>query len=137
MEWGSTTWTYRKERSFASNYLIFLKILFQFKEPLIESWFVLPTTKIFIFILITVGVWFEGAFSLWVCLIQRVRIPKRLAMAVVRKNLIRNRSHTFFPTFFPYTFFSNLSEGWGGTWSGIAVSQSNNRILLLCKYLLN
>ena len=26
----STTWTYHKERSFASNYLIFLKILSQF-----------------------------------------------------------------------------------------------------------
>ena len=30
----STTWTYHKERSFASNYLIFLKILFQFKNLL-------------------------------------------------------------------------------------------------------
>ena len=27
-------WTYQKERSFASNYFIFLKILFQFKNPL-------------------------------------------------------------------------------------------------------
>ena len=28
----STKWTYHKERSFANNYLIFLKILFQFKN---------------------------------------------------------------------------------------------------------
>ena len=28
----STKWTYRKEWSFASNYFIFLKILFQFKN---------------------------------------------------------------------------------------------------------
>ena len=28
----STKWTYHKERSFASNYFIFLKILFQFKN---------------------------------------------------------------------------------------------------------
>ena len=31
---GSTKWTYHKERSFASNYFIFLKILFQFKNLL-------------------------------------------------------------------------------------------------------
>ena len=30
----SAKWTYHKERSFASNYLIFLKILFQFKNLL-------------------------------------------------------------------------------------------------------
>ena len=30
----STKWTYRKERSFTSNYFIFLKILFQFKNLL-------------------------------------------------------------------------------------------------------
>ena len=30
----TTKWTYHKERSFASNYLIFLKILFQFKNLL-------------------------------------------------------------------------------------------------------
>ena len=29
---GSTKWTHRIERDFASNYLIFLKILFQFKN---------------------------------------------------------------------------------------------------------
>ena len=30
----STKWTYNKEQNFASNYFIFLKILFQFKNPL-------------------------------------------------------------------------------------------------------
>ena len=30
----NTKWTYHKERSFASNYFIFLKILFQFKNLL-------------------------------------------------------------------------------------------------------
>ena len=30
----STKWTYHKERIFASNYFIFLKILFQFKNLL-------------------------------------------------------------------------------------------------------
>ena len=30
----STRWTYHKERSFTSNYFIFLKILFQFKNLL-------------------------------------------------------------------------------------------------------
>ena len=30
----TTKWTYQKERSFASNYFIFLKILFQFKNLL-------------------------------------------------------------------------------------------------------
>ena len=30
----ATKWTYQKERSFASNYFIFLKILFQFKNLL-------------------------------------------------------------------------------------------------------
>ena len=29
---GSTKWTYHKERSFASNFFIFSKILFQFKN---------------------------------------------------------------------------------------------------------
>ena len=32
----STKWTYHKERIFASNYFIFLKILFQFKNFLIR-----------------------------------------------------------------------------------------------------
>ena len=33
----STKWTYHKERSFASNYLIFLNSLFQFKNPLYRA----------------------------------------------------------------------------------------------------
>ena len=31
---GSTKWTYHEERNFASNYFIFLKILFQFESLL-------------------------------------------------------------------------------------------------------
>ena len=31
---GSTKWTYDKERSFASNYIVFIKFLFQFKNLL-------------------------------------------------------------------------------------------------------
>ena len=30
----TTKWTYRKERTFVINYFIFLKVLFQFKNPL-------------------------------------------------------------------------------------------------------
>ena len=32
IEWGSTKWTYHKDRSFASNYFIISKVLFQFKN---------------------------------------------------------------------------------------------------------
>ena len=32
----NTKWNYQKERSFASNYFIFLKILFQFKNLLVD-----------------------------------------------------------------------------------------------------
>ena len=56
-------WTYRKERSFASNYVIFLKILFQFKN-LIKSWLDISATQIPIFVLFTsAGVLFDGTFS--------------------------------------------------------------------------
>ena len=47
----STKWTH-EERSFASNYFIILKFLFQFIfESLIKSWFDVPMTKMSIFIL--------------------------------------------------------------------------------------
>ena len=56
-------WTYRKERSFASNYVIFLKILFQFKN-LIKSWLDISATQIPIFVLFaSAGVLFDGTFS--------------------------------------------------------------------------
>ena len=42
----STKRTFHKERNFTSNYFIFLKKL----EPLIKSWFDVPTTEMFIFI---------------------------------------------------------------------------------------
>ena len=48
------------ERSLASNYFIFLKILFRFD---------VPTTQISIFVLwVNAGVLFDGAFCLWVSL---------------------------------------------------------------------
>ena len=58
----STKWTYHKEPSFASNYfIIFLKILFQFKK--LWSWFDVPTTQIPIFLFsVSSGVLFDGAF---------------------------------------------------------------------------
>ena len=61
----STKWTYHKIRSVASNFFIFLKILFQFKN-LWKSWFDIPTTQITAFVLfVSGGVLFDGAFSLW------------------------------------------------------------------------
>ena len=63
-----TKWTYRKERSFASNYFIFAKILFRFK-----SWLNVPTTQMSIFIVFErVGVWFEGTFSQWIFLTEDI-----------------------------------------------------------------
>ena len=67
---GSTKWTYNKEWSFASKCFHFSKILFQFKNP---AWWVhlSPTTQMSIFILFeSAWVFFEGAFSLWVSLIE-------------------------------------------------------------------
>ena len=42
---GSTKWTYHKERSFATNY-IFLENFICVLDPLINSWFNAPNTKI-------------------------------------------------------------------------------------------
>ena len=57
---GSTKWTYHRERSFGSNYFIFLKNL------LIFCWFDVPSTQISIFILFAdAEVLFEGLFSIW------------------------------------------------------------------------
>ena len=74
----STKWTYHKERSFASSYFFFF---FKFclslgarSKELIRSWYDVPTTQMFIFILfVSAGVWFEGAFSLWVSLSKYVQ----------------------------------------------------------------
>ena len=60
----STKWAYHKERSFASNYFIFLKILFQFKNSY-KKLIIVPTTQMPISMLsVSAGVLFEGAFSL-------------------------------------------------------------------------
>ena len=67
----NTKWTYQNELSFASNYFIFLKILFQLKN-LLKSWFVVSKTQVPIFVLFaSAGVSFDGAFSLWVSLNKR------------------------------------------------------------------
>ena len=61
----TTKWAYHRERSFASNYFIFLKV----KEPLINNWFNVPTAQTPIFVLfLSAGVLFDGSFSLWVSL---------------------------------------------------------------------
>ena len=60
----STKWTYHKERSFASSYFIFLKILLDE-----------PTTQMSILIIfVGTGILYEGYFSLWVSLRQKIFI---------------------------------------------------------------
>ena len=62
-------WIYHKERCFASNYFIILKILFHLQDSLIKSWYDVPTTQMSIFIFfVSAEVLFEGAISLWVSL---------------------------------------------------------------------
>ena len=62
----STKWTYHKERSFASECFIFLKILISVLEPLIKSCFDVPKTQVHISILfVSAGILFEGYFSLY------------------------------------------------------------------------
>ena len=57
----STNWTNHKERS---NYFIFLKIWFQFKNLLIKSCFDVPATQMSIFLLLVcVEILFEDDFS--------------------------------------------------------------------------
>ena len=57
-----TKWTSHKEWSFVSKYFL-LRILFQFKNPIIKSWFNVPTTQMSIFIIfVSAGVLFEVAF---------------------------------------------------------------------------
>ena len=73
----STKWTYHKERSFASNYLIFFENYVSVREPLIKSWFDVPTTQMPILVLfVSAGVLFDGAFSLWVPLMDASIIPQ-------------------------------------------------------------
>ena len=68
----STKSTFHKEECFVSNYVIFLKILFQLKNLFKKSWFDVPTAQISIFILsVSAGLFFHGAFSLWVSLKQK------------------------------------------------------------------
>ena len=60
----SIKWNYHKERRFASNYFIYLKILFQYIRTS-YSRFDVPTTQMSIFLLfVSDGVLLEGDFSL-------------------------------------------------------------------------
>ena len=60
---------HHKEWSFASSHFIFFENFISVKEPLIKSWFDVPTTYMFIFVLfVSAEVLFGGAFSLWVSL---------------------------------------------------------------------
>ena len=66
---GITKWTYHKERRCASNYFTYFEHFSFVWEPLIESWYDVPTTQMSIFLLcVSAGVWFSGVFSLWVSL---------------------------------------------------------------------
>ena len=66
---GSTKKTYHKEWRFASNYFIFSEILFVFKILVLRVDLMYQPPKMSIFMLFqSVGVLFEGAFSLWVSL---------------------------------------------------------------------
>ena len=65
----STKLIYHKEWSFASNYFIFLKSLFQFQK--IKSWFDVSITQMLILVLSGgTGVLSDADFSLWVSLKQ-------------------------------------------------------------------
>ena len=54
---------------FCQQLLYFFENFVSVSEPLIQSWFVVPTTQMPIFLLfVSAGVLFDGAFSLWVYL---------------------------------------------------------------------
>ena len=54
---------------FCQQLLYFFENFVSVSEPLIQSWFVVPTTQMPIFLLfVSAGVLFDGAFSLWVSL---------------------------------------------------------------------
>ena len=56
---------YYKERSFASNYFIFLKVFVSVEEPLVKSFFYVSATQIFIFIpFVSAEILFEDDFFL-------------------------------------------------------------------------
>ena len=56
---GITKWTYHKERRCASNYFTYFEHFSFVWEPLIKSWYDVPTTQMSIFLLyVSAGVWF-------------------------------------------------------------------------------
>ena len=68
----STKWTHHKKLSFVSNYLIFLKIMFWFKNLIkrVHLMYQLPKCQYF-YIYLSAGVLFDGAFSLWVSKVNK------------------------------------------------------------------
>ena len=63
----NTKSTYHKERSFTSDYFIFLKILFQFKNLLQRVDLIVTATQMPIFVLFVIArVLFDGASTVWV-----------------------------------------------------------------------
>ena len=57
----TTKWVYHRERSFASNYFTFLKVLFQFKNLLFN---VSTAQTLIVVLFLSARVLFDGAFSL-------------------------------------------------------------------------
>ena len=58
-----------QRRKFCHQLVYFFEIFVLVEEPRIKSWFDVPATQMSIFIIFeSVGVLFEGAFSLWVSL---------------------------------------------------------------------
>ena len=65
---GTTKWTYHKERSFASNCFIFLKILFQLRTSYNDLIWSANNPNTHIRTFVSAGILFDGTFSLWVSL---------------------------------------------------------------------
>ena len=79
---------HHKERSFASNYFIFFENFVSVEEPLVRSWFDVPTTWMSIFILsVSAGVLFEAPFSLWLSLGRKSRLSTWQKVVLFVNNL--------------------------------------------------
>ena len=71
---GSTKCTYRKQRSFASIYLLFPKILFQFRNPVSKVDLRYQLTKYpYLCFSKALEFYLRGFFSLWISLIKEVK----------------------------------------------------------------
>ena len=77
----SKKWSYHKERSFASECFIFLKILFQFKNLFERADLMYQRHKCPYSYFLSAGVLFGGAFSLWVSL-KFFKVPLKFLIQV-------------------------------------------------------